>query len=266
MEINIKIPTTWNQLSPRQLIGVAFSLEQYHSRPAITREYPEIRQSLYFQLIGQLLKENSWWKKRIAKGQFPPAAYKEPSQFLFGECTRTVFIPKFRLNWITFHPPGDRLKNITIEEFSLADSLFVNYRKTQDVRYLDNLCATLYRRADGNELDIRKPFSKILIEKEVRHFQKLSLKKKLAILYAFTGCRNIIATAHPHVFPQPKELLDIEGNPVKKEPAPYVPFGKLIQHKINFDPSKLEPTLKLNVWAFLGNYENELAELENQKK
>ncbi|WP_214112508.1 hypothetical protein [Aequorivita echinoideorum] len=247
----------------------AHNLEYFHNKPEIVKELPGFRQKLYFQLVKVLLKSNNFIKTWIAIKQIPPQAYQAHAKFLFSDVTRTLFLPPIKRNRITFYPPADRLKNISIEEFSLADSLYVNYRKTTDVRYLDNLCATLYRRkskSDNDTTDTRQPFSKILIERDVKFFQKLNHKKKLAILYAYAGCRNAIAAAHPHVFPAPQTLVDPDGNPIKQQSGEYVPFGKLIQHKINYDPSKLEPTLKLNAWAFLGNYENELVEIKNLKK
>lgn len=263
MTIDIKIPTSWNQLTSRQLTEVAYNLDYYHSKKTAQKKSKAFRTKLYYQLTKQLLRTNNWVKVYIALRQIPPTAYKKHAEFLFEECARTIFLPKFKVKGHIFHPPAHRLKNITIEEFSLADSLYVNFRKTADIRYLDNLCATLYRRAGGDEADIRKPFNKILIENDVKYLSKLKLKTKLAILYAYNGCRNSIAAAHPHVFPPPSTAVDVDGKPLPKEESQYVPFGKLIQHKINYDPSKLERTLKLNAWSFLGNYENELIEIQN---
>ena len=264
MNINITIPTTWNQLTPKQLMEAAYNLEYYHSKPEIYKELKEFRQRLYFQLTKVLLRNNNFIKTYIAIKQIPPSTYQEHAKFLFGDVTRTLFLPPFKIKGVTFYPPGDRLKNISIQEFSLADSLYYNYRNTGDVRYLNNLCATLYRRGGGDEVDPRKPFHKILIENDVHFFRKLKHKKKLAILYAYLGSRNNIVKLHPHIFPAPQQLVDPDGKPLPKTESAYVPFVQLLQHKVQFDPSKLTETYRLNVYEFFNNYETELVEIQNQ--
>lgn len=263
---NIQVATAWNQLTSKQLMEAAYNLEYYHSKPEIWKELKEFRQKLYFQLTKVLLRSNNFIKTYIAISQIPPQNYQEHAKFLFGDVTRTLFLPQFKIKGVTFYPPGDRLKNISIQEFSLADSLYYNYRKTNDVRYLNNLCATLYRKDGGDELDIRKPFHKILIEQDVHHFSKLNHKRKLAILYCFLGCRNNIVKLHPHIFPAPQQIVDPDGNPIERKESAYVPFVQLLQHKVQFDPSKLYDTYKLNVFDFFNNYETELIEIQNLKK
>ena len=271
ISVNIKIPTSWNQLTSKQLMEAAYNLEYYHSKPGVLRDLPEFRQRLYYQLIKVLLRSNNFIKTYIAIKQIPPTAYAEHVKFIFGDVTRTLFLPPFKIKGTTFYPPGDRLKNISIQEFSLADSLYYNFRKTNDVRYLNNLCATLYRRrslsgAEGNEIDSRQPFNKILIEKDVHFFSKINHKKKLAILYTYLGCRNNIVAMHPHIFPTPQKMVDADGNPIQQKESAYVPFVQLLQHKVGFDPSKLAATYKLNVYEFFNNYETELVEIKNLKK
>lgn len=266
MTVNINIPTTWNKLTPKQLMAAAYNLEYYHAKPEILKELADFRQKLYYQLTKVLLSGNNFIKTYIAISQIPPDTYKEHAKFLFGDVTRTLFLPQFKIKGVTFYPPGDRLKNISIQEFSLADSLYFNFRKTGDIRYLNNLCATLYRRGGGDEIDKRKPFHKLLIEQDVHYFSKLNQKKKLAILYCYLGCRNNIVKLHPHIFPEPQNLLDPDGNPIERKESAYVPFVQLLQHKVQFDPSKLAETYKLNVYDFFNNYETELIEIKNLKK
>lgn len=115
-----------------------------------------------------------------------------------------------------------------------------------------------------NEIDIRKPFNKILVEQEVLHFKKFPIKTKLAIAYCYEGSRNYIVRQYPHVFPKadPPE----EGEKIKKPVSNYTPFGKLLHFKIQFDPSKLDATQNLNVHDFFAPYENELIEMKKNRK
>ena len=275
---NIKLATSWNELTERQLQNIASALEKFFR----FREcYPEDSQPalfsrLYISLVKTLLRTNNMIKTWVALKQIPPEEYREHVEFLLKEVSRTKFPDAFKLKGKTYHPPGNRLNNISIREFSFVDSMWFNWKKTNDTRYLDLLCAALYRKApEGrpqNELDIRKPFNKILVEQEVERFQKLPKKKKLAIAYTYEGSRNYIVKLYPHVFPPPRkkteEELEAESQKLKaksQEPK-YTPFGRLLQHKIQFDPSKLERTQNLNVNEFLSTYENELIELKKQKK
>lgn len=269
----IKIAKSWNQLNEAQLCSLATALDSYHRlREKETEETKYINYSrLYLCLIKNLLRTNNFGKVLIALKQIPPEEYKDHVKFLFEEVTRTKFLPAFKLKGKLYFPPGDRLQNITIKEFSFADSLYYNWRKSNDDRYLDMLCATLYRQGDykwllsslpKNEIDIRKNFNKVFIEKDAPVFKKLSKKKKLAIAFTYEGCRNYVVKQYPHVFPEPPRE---EKKKMKKSRQSYTPFGKLLHFKIQFDHSKLEAVQSLNIHDFFGPYENELIEMKNKK-
>lgn len=264
MTVNIHIPKTWNELTTRQLQEIAYIIEYYHGQASARKESAAFYVRFYFQLIKQLLRNNNWFKIMIAIRQVPPSEYKAHVTFLLGQVQRTNFPTAVKINGTIYHPPADRLKNISIKEFSFADAMFYNWREKGDDRYLDLLCAALYRPKGGNALDVREPFNKLLVENHVKNFAKLNYKKKLAIAYAYTGSRNYIASLYPNVFPKPAKVDPEETEKPRK--SEYVPFGKLIQHKIQYDPSKLERTQNLNVNEFLSTYENELSELKKVKK
>ncbi len=267
---NIKLATSWNELSALQLKEVANALEYYHKFSPLfpDRSKPRNFSRLYVNLVKQLLRSNNMFKVWYALRQIPPEHYESYVKFLIGENNRTKFLPAFKFKGKTYHPPGSRLQNLSIKEFSFADSLFYNWRKSNDDRYLDLLCATLYRNSSGeeNELDSRKPFSKILVEKDAAHFKKLNYKRKLAIAYCYEGSRNYITKQYPHIFPKPPKQTEEEKKKKRKQPPIYVPFLQLLQHKIKFDPSKLEITQNLNIHEFFSTYENELKDLKKQKK
>lgn len=267
LNLNLKFATSWNALTPKQLQEISYGIELYltflECRPKET--HPLHFSRLFIHIVKNLLRVNNWFKVWISLRQVPPEEYKKEIQFLLDGVTRTKFLPAFKLKNTIYYPPLDRLQNITIKEFSFIDTMYYNWRKTKKDIYLDHLCAALYRPAGGDELDIRKPFNKILVEKEVDKFGKLNKKKKVAIGYTYEGCRNYIAQLYPHVFPKPiKNEAEEEENTPKKEPA-YTPFGQLLMYKIKFDTSKLESTQNLNAHEFLGIYENELKEQKNHK-
>lgn len=261
---NIQLAKSWNELSEKQLQDVAFALEWFHKKNRDKKEKPiYLYSKLYLALVNQLLRSNNAVKVWIAIRQIPPTNYKEHVTFLIREISRTKFPGPIKIKNKIFLSPANRLQNITIKEFSFADSLYFNWRKSNDNRYLDLLCATLYREsgAFSNEIDPRKSFNKIIVESNVPLWTKISLKNKLAIAYAYEGSRNYIVKQYPHVFPKPPK-----GEKTKPPQNDYTPFGKLLHFKIQFDHSKLEATQNLNVHDFFGPYENELIELKKHKK
>ncbi len=274
MKVNIRISESWNDLNALQLREVANSLEWYHRKKKEAVHPPMyLYGKLYLSLIKQLLRTNNPFKVWFALRQILPPDYEQYVKFLTGEIERTLFLPKLSINNTYYHPPASRLQNLKIKEFSFVDSLYYNWRKSTDDRYLDLLCATLYRRGSFkhlmgstplNENDIRKPFDKLLIEQELQHFKKLDHKTKLAIAYTYEGCRNYIVKQYPHVFPKPPKPE--EGEKIKNTPAAYVPFGKLLHFKIQFDISKVEAAQNLNIHDFFGPYENELIEQKHNRK
>lgn len=267
---NINLATTWNELNELQLKEITHSLVYYHNFVSLfpDRAKPAQYSRLYVQLVKQLLRKNNMFKVWYALKQIPPEHYEPYIKFLISEVKRTAFLSAFSFRGKKYHPPAARLQNLSVGEFSFADSLYFNWRQTNDDRYLNLLCATLYRksRKKKNELDPRKPFTKLLVEKDAQRLKKLDHKKKLAIAYCFEGSRNYMAAQYPHVFPKPPKPTEEAAENQKPGKPVYVPFMRLLQHKIKFDPSKLEHSTNLNIYEFLNTYENELIELEKQKK
>lgn len=268
MKLNIKLPQTWNELSEKQLQHIAEGLEHYRKLPEDKQNHPKFIQRLYLHFIKNLLRENSWFKVRIALRQIPPSTYLDYLQFLLNENKRHQFPKAFKLKGKTYFPPAVRLQNVKMKEFSFADTLFYHWRETGNTNYLDLLCVTLYRqKGSDSEIDVRKPFHKIVVQNELKNFSKLSYRQKLAIAYAYEGSRNYIIGLYPHVFPKPIEAAQDPEQPKTQPVKPtYTPFGKLLHHKVNFDPSKLRETEELTINEFLSIYENELVEIEKQKK
>jgi hypothetical protein len=270
--LNLRIPESWNELTEKQLEEISFALDYYHRfidlHPAELRE--EYHYKLYVRLVKNLIRENNFIKVWIVLRQLPPEEYQDYVQFLIKGVTRTKFLKPFLLEGKMYYPPMDRLQNITIEEFGYLDTAYYYWRTTKQEKYLNILCATLYRRSSfktflkiypKNEKDIRKAFDKIYVGPAVSKFRKLDIKKRVAIGTIYEGCRAAVAKLYPHVFPKPPERSPEDKTPAAK--PIYTPFGQLITNKIKYDTSKLKSTQALNIHEFLSVYENELSQDKN---
>lgn len=269
--INIKLATSWNELTEMQLREIASAFEYYRTMQETQGDkvIDYLNTRLCIALVKNLLRTNNPLKTWIALKQLPPEEYLKHIKFLLEGVARTKFPESFKLKRIKLYPPGPRLSNLTIKEFSFADSLYYNWKKKKQQIHLDLLCATLYRSGIGSdpEVDPRKKFNRNVVEQDVDMFSRLPQKNKLAIACAYEGSRNYIVKLYPNIFPPPRKLSKEELELQQKQPEPkYTPFGELLTHKIQFDPSKLERTQNLNLHEFLGTYENELKELKKQKK
>ena len=267
LSLKITLATKWNELTELQLCEIATALDNYHKfKDCHPAEFqPTLYSKLYVVLVKNLLRTNNFFTVWFVLRKLEPEFYVEYVKFLCGEIERTNFLGSFKHKGCTYFPPANRLQNITIKEFSFVDSLYYNWRKSQDIRFLNMLCATLYRTTgpkDPFTVDIRKPFNKVFLDQDTPLLSSMNYKKKVAIAYCYEGCRNYIVKQYPTIFPKP-----IEQDPEEKVTTiqSYTPFLKLLHHKIQFDPSKLEQTQSLNLHDFFGPYENELKELKNQK-
>lgn len=261
----------WNELSEYQLGNLASDLEFYYTKNKYYKdanlmiEQAVLFNKLYLSTIRVLLSSNNFFKTWYALKQIPPEFYQEKVLALISGNTRTKFPAAFRIGKTEFHPPQDKIFNLTMKEFSFADALYFKWRETGNHNLLIILAATLYRpeRKKGNkEEDIRESFVKSSMVKRADLFEsKLSKKQLLSIVYAYEGSRNHVAKLYPNVFPKQPEPE--EGEEAKEIPkSGYVEFGKLIDHKVKFDHSKIREVNGLNIHEFFKTYENELIEIK----
>ena len=266
MNIRLTIPTTWNDLSSRQVENICHALHcnKISTNNQVNNNALEINTITHFIISKELLRGNRFFKVRVALKQLRVKAYAEFSKFIYTNNALHRFPEYVKINGKRYYGPAFRIKNVTIGEFSFVDALYYKWSTTNEVIYLDVLCSALYRRKAKrqNPTDIREPFNKMLAETNTELFQKLSLKKKLAIAYAFEGSRNYLVNMHPNIFPKRKT------NPEAKttKPPKYVPFGKLISAKIQYDPSKIEAVENILAYKFFSIYENELIHIKTIEK
>jgi hypothetical protein len=117
----------------------------------------------------------------------------------------------------TYYGPADELSNSSFLEFAFADAYFVAYANTGEAEWLDQLVATLYRRArryrEGLAVgDRRLPFNENLIEVEAARLARWPKVTKLTICTWYRGCRHALEQRYPHVFTAAGEQQE-KGHP-----------------------------------------------------
>jgi hypothetical protein len=103
----------------------------------------------------------------------------------------------------TYYGPAAELANVSFLEFAFADAYFVAYANSQQVEWLDQLVATLYR--PGRRMvealaagDRRQPFNEHVIEAQAGRLARLPRLTRLAILTWYRGCAGAALPARVH--------------------------------------------------------------------
>jgi len=119
-------------------------------------------------------------------------------------------------------PPADRLANLTIKQFSVADSLYYRLRLSQyqDELLLRQLMASLYNLPDT-------PFDVLNLPQVAEHTDKAAITTAYEVAFAYTCCREYIINRFPKVFSSPSPSQRGE-TPIFKKEAAYTPFSKII--------------------------------------
>lgn len=118
--------------------------------------------------------------------------------------------------------PAPRLANLTIKQFSVADSLYYRLRLSQyqDELLLRQLMASLYNFA-------HQPFDVLNLPQVAEHTDKTPITTAYEVAFAYTCCREYIIGKYPKVFSSPSSSQRGE-KPVFRKEAAYTPFSKII--------------------------------------
>lgn len=118
--------------------------------------------------------------------------------------------------------PAPRLANLTIKQFSVADSLYYRLRLSQyqDELLLRQLMASLYNLPDT-------PFDVLNLPQVAEHTDKTPITTAYEVAFAYTCCREYIIGKYPKVFTSPSSTQRGE-KPVFRKEATYTPFSKII--------------------------------------
>ncbi|MDA0175876.1 hypothetical protein OOZ35_00355 [Mesoflavibacter profundi] len=238
MKINLNIPQTWDDLTPKQLIKVA---------KLLTKTQPG---KLQLVLLIKILAGSKWYTvKTNAKLvllflNVPLSELKNYVDFIYTSNNRSKFIGNLKIKGTTYYAPMDRIINLTADQLAAMLDLNNKYIDTKNIEYLQYLTAVIYRKDKAPEYD------KLNLDKEVAPFKKLSHYKLIAIHIAVSGCVQVLAKRFPKVF---------NGSSNKKSKSNYG-FGKVILQMTRGDLSKHKSIKNVNCYTFLEQFQTDITQ------
>ena len=204
--MNITIPQTYEELSEQQrgaLCKILLTLDNTEKTPVriiqiLLSHLPKRTQQ---QLLLQVPFTVLW--------QYAEPFLTTEKLYHFPDLTKMV-------------APAPRLANLTIKQFSVADSLYYRLRllQYQDELLLRQLMASLYNFA-------HQPFDVLNLPQVAEHTDKAAITTAYEVAFAYTCCREYIISRFPKVFASPSSTQRGE-NPVFRKEATYTPFSKII--------------------------------------
>jgi len=111
-----------------------------------------------------------------------------------------VFIQQFNIGDTVFHGPKDGFENLTFDEFIVADTYFVIFLNTKDLKDLSRLTYSLFRPASPS--GTRMPIDEFDLDQYSDHFNKMNIHLLLAIVFNYRIVRRWLEQAYPLVFPK----------------------------------------------------------------
>ena len=204
--MNITIPQTYEELNKQQrgaLCRILLTLDNTEETPL--RIIKVLISHLPNRTQQQLLQEVPF----TALWQYAEPFLTTEKLYHFREVTKMV-------------APAPRLANLTIKQFSVADSLYYRLRLSQyqDELLLRQLMASLYNLPDT-------PFDVLNLPQVAEHTDKATIATAYEVAFAYTCCREYIIGKYPKVFSSPSSSQRGE-KPVFRKEAAYTPFSKII--------------------------------------
>jgi hypothetical protein len=256
-QIDLKMPTEWNQLTRRQLLFVCrlfrLKLSEFNFKLSVFIKFTGIRALPVRKVSGQTYYA---FKK---SGQVFWISIDElycfigSANFLCADShlTKNLF-PKFTLLWRRFFGPSAKCYNITLLEFLHAEAALFRFHSAHHPKHMRTLCAILYRHqvkcynpaAPNYNGDRREPFNDYTYQHRARWFKLLHPNRFYAVYVFYNGCRNAIIEAHPEVF--------VGGGTVSSQPVnPVDGIKSLITTLTNGDVTKIHEIENTRVWDAL---------------
>jgi hypothetical protein len=259
-------PSSWNELSPKQLLYIADNWEIYQLLVKEGDNLRRVRSLLIFELCDLRWRG----RRKLAEmlrlvDEKTPANILDVTNFVFTlKLTRNI-LPEFTVGpfWTRekYAGPGDKLGDIDVEEFSYAFACYVNYEMTRHVSHLNKLVAVLYRPCSKDFLQTgerKLPFNNKLVEVHEAKLKKLSYTKRYAVYLFFKGCIEFFSQSKKYgaVFRRAEKMQGENG-------------GSFLDSVIMMSGGKFGPfdtTKKTNLLIFLKDLNDAIIKSRNRNK
>lgn len=272
--INLNVPLNWNELSKKQIFFVMkmFINEMKTDIFLILAfcNFAKVKTAGKSKFIG--FEQCYPFRFRLGLKKFflsneEITLTKRKLSFLLKESTLTNNpLPKFKIFFKNFYGPENNLYNITLHEFIFAETNFISFSTSKQIKYLNNLIATLWRPEIENykpksvnfKGDRREKFNDHILFYRAKKIKYLKLYKKMAIFTFYSGSRIALQNEFPRIFSVSTEKK--KTNNLSKQ------MLNLIRAVNGGDPTKNEKILNTNVREILGEIDSAYEKIENIKK
>lgn len=239
MKLNIKIPKSWNELSDAQFKKLAVLL------------YSDKKGKIFDTKCFFILLNISWWQ--IKKGnninyvltQISIKELKKHFSWFYKSNERTIFPEKIN----GYFAPLNKITNLTVDEFSIADDLHIKWRETQDKECLVYLVAVLY----SKNKQPREVFDKNNLPEKIKHFKNVPLPILYCVELAYFGCKTNLVKRFPKAFPKG----------IKKVSRTKYGFAKVVLQMAGGKFGNHEQTKATNIYTFLEEFTENLNTAKN---
>lgn len=240
--LNRKVANKWNDLSGEQVMAIA--------RIMANGRFTEERERVEVLMILLGAKKKTFLQ--LTDNQV--ADMLTLTDFIYGKNTLTKnVVPIIDHEGYRYLGPADELANISILEFSMADSYYIKVMQGDTTKpYIDYLAGCIYRLRNKQlspkdpdyNGDLRNPFNSHHIEEMAKSFSGVALPVKMAVLFFYAGCRNLLVERCPNVF-----------TPKRQDSARSFGWGGVIMELSGGKFGGLEQTRGTRMWDFFRDQE-----------
>lgn len=240
VNININIPQSWNELTDKQIKNIG---KIFHKRDAT------------FDIAVWLILNNArWWQfKRLQNLKtvmqlVTITELKKHFSFIYEKNDRHKFIAIKG-----YQKPQDRIFDLTIEKYAVADDLNNKYLESGDLNFLRHLVAVLYTKPN-------EAYDITLQNERARRFKFLKGYELLAIHITWNGCKEYITKRFPKVYPKVQALQ--KQTKAKKQKG----FLDVVLQLSGGKFGTYQETKNELVYTFLAEFENTIINQEEWKE
>lgn len=259
--INLTVPVSYNSLSRKQLLQVCRLF-----LAGLDRNSFLVRAFCHLSGLRPLGSGADGTPQFLYGKQVLPISLDEfngfvaSQQYLLDMGLSRNLMPVIRVGLRRFHGPANRCYNLTMREYLHAENALFAYGMTREFRYIDRLCAILYRPSGkGSSLcDPRQSFNEYVSLRRRSWFRLVSREKRFLVFLFYSGCRMEIAREFPHLF---------SGSVTSSRPeSPARDILHMVRILNNNDITKNETILGSSLWEAFAQL-NDLAarSVKNQK-